>query len=72
MSLSSIITKGLRQRLADTSGVAALVVAAAIAIVAFTALSIFLNKYIGDRTFERFKGANAGCASSKHLGQIGA
>lgn len=45
---------------ADDSGVAGLVLVSVIAIIVFSALSVFLNKYIGDRTFERTKAANAG------------
>ena len=47
----------------DDSGVAALIIASAIAIVAFSALSVYLNTYIGDRSFARTKGAAAGSGS---------
>jgi len=54
---------GLRRRAADDSGVAALLVIGLVAIVAFTALSVFLNTYIGDRRYERARAAAAGAAS---------
>jgi hypothetical protein len=45
---------------AADSGVAGVLLVSVIAIVAFTALSVFLNKYIGDRAFERARGTSAG------------
>lgn len=47
----------------DDSGVAGVLLVSLIAIIAFSALSVFLNKYIGDRSFERSKGT----ASSQGL-----
>lgn len=49
------LSKKTRAFLADDSGVAGLLIAGIIAIVAFSALSVFLNSYIGDRAFERLK-----------------
>ena len=56
----SAILKFVRGRARDDSGVAALIIVSAIAVIAFTALSIFLNTYIGDRKFEHAKGAASG------------
>ena len=50
----------LRKLAADDSGVAGVILASLIAIVAFSALSVFLNSYIGNRGFERAKNAMAG------------
>ena len=47
----------------DDSGVAGVLLVSLIAIIAFSALAVFLNKYIGDRSFERSKGT----ASSQGL-----
>jgi hypothetical protein len=52
----------------DDSGVAALVLAAVIAVVAFTALTIFLNKFIGGR--ELTKAQSGASAQSKVLPAI--
>jgi hypothetical protein len=56
------ILNGLRRRAADDSGVAGLVVVSLVVIVAFSALSVFLNTYIGERRFERAKASAAGAA----------
>ena len=50
----------LARAVATDSGVAGVLLVSVIAIVAFNALSVFLNKYIGDRAFERARGASAG------------
>ena len=52
----------LLQSLKDDSGVAVLIIAAVIAVVAFTALSIFLNKLIGNRELLRAQSAASGQA----------
>lgn len=54
------IWKRTLERAKDDSGVAALIIAATIAIIAFSALSVFLNRYIGDRSFERAKASYSG------------
>ena len=46
----------------DDSGVAALIIAAVIAVIAFTALSIFLNKFIGGRELARAQSGASGQA----------
>ncbi|MBY0508900.1 MAG: hypothetical protein K2P94_02000, partial [Rhodospirillaceae bacterium] len=56
--VSAAFLRNVRKRAADESGVAALLVASIIAIIAFSALSVFLNQYIGDRTFERTRGTS--------------
>jgi len=53
------ITKRIIRTARDDSGVAVLAIAAIVAIIAFSALSVFLNTYIGDRTFERIKGGSS-------------
>jgi len=54
------IWKSVARHVKDESGVAGLVIAGLIAIVAFSSLSVFLNKYIGDRTFARAKASATG------------
>jgi len=51
VAVFNAIWSRLRRRAVDDSGVAALLIAGAIAIIAFTGLSIYLNKYVGDRKF---------------------
>ena len=53
----------LQKSIADDSGVAGVLLASVIAIVAFTALSVFLNNYIGDRAFERAQRAASGSSA---------
>ena len=53
MSLWRKAQRGLRTAAQDDSGVAALAVAGAISIVAFTALSLFLSSFAGTRALER-------------------
>ena len=52
----------LLHTLKDDSGVAVLVIAAVIAVVAFTALTIFLTKLMGDRELRRAQSAASGQA----------
>jgi hypothetical protein len=53
------VLKKVRLHATDESGVAAVLIASVIAVLAFSALSVFLNRYIGDRTFERAKSTTA-------------
>ena len=53
MSLWGAAMRGLRKAVQDDAGVAALAVAGAISIVAFTALSLFLSSFAGTRALER-------------------
>jgi len=53
----------LRKSISDDSGVAGVLLVSVIAIVAFTALSVFLNNYIGDRAFERAQRAASGSSA---------
>ena len=61
LNLGSIGRAWIKQAwIKDDSGVAALVLAAVIAVVAFTALTIFLNRFIGGRELAKMQsGASA-------------
>jgi len=54
------ISNSVLKHARDDSGVSGLIIAGLIATIAFSALTVFLNKYIGDRFFERARASASG------------
>jgi hypothetical protein len=57
--VSRAFLKAARGRLADDAGVAGLLVAGLVAIIAFTSLTVYLRGYLADREFARFVGGSS-------------